>query len=85
MEIIHSKDLIHRDFFSNNIIVVKKGEKIRLKVIDFGLAKEIKNSDDIKTKNPGLNPFYRPPEFFKDNIFDEKSDIYSLGKKNKKK
>jgi serine/threonine protein kinase len=64
-------------------MVEKKNErKYNLKLIDFGFSKKIENEKDKLSSLivNDLTPYFRPPEILMKNpIYDEKSEIYSLG------
>jgi serine/threonine protein kinase len=66
-------------------LVEKKNEnKFNLKLIDFGFSKKIKNENEKCVSIFDLAPSFRPPEILgKNPVYDEKSEIYSLGNKNK--
>ncbi|CAD8114087.1 unnamed protein product [Paramecium sonneborni] len=71
---IHNKGIMHRDINPLNIM---KAETVKL--IDFGLARKIKNQLIFPTSG---TPGYMAPEiinFSKDKPYDEKADIFSLG------
>ncbi len=82
----HQRGIIHRDLKPSNILVeaVLEG-KPRIKVIDFGIAKIIDNSDEAAASLTVAGerfgtPAYMSPEQA-ENCFnvDTRSDIYSLG------
>ncbi|CAD8189054.1 unnamed protein product [Paramecium pentaurelia] len=71
---IHNKGIMHRDINPLNIM---KAEQVKL--IDFGLARKIRNQLIFPTSG---TPGYMAPEiinFNKDKPYDEKADIFSLG------
>ena len=73
---MHSKNIIHRDVTTGNIMISDEGI---VKILDFGISKD-KNDDLSKTKlgsNFGT-PYYKSPEQIKGNT-DLRSDIYSIG------
>lgn len=71
-EQIHSQGIIHRDLKPENIMVDEK--HLDIKVIDFGLSRDINEKDNAKCGTD----CYAPPEAF-DGSDSLKSDIYSLG------
>jgi len=79
----HQKGILHRDISPNNVLVFLEGEKLTIKVADFGLGKD---SDSIShytgSSATGYGQIlYVSPEQrqrLKDANFQ--SDIYSLGK-----
>ncbi|KAJ8598921.1 hypothetical protein CTAYLR_009845 [Chrysophaeum taylorii] len=77
---LHSHQIQHRDLKSSNILLSESGTA---KVSDFGLSR----SEALRTKTTvsggqgtaaGTAPFMAP-ELISDNIFTEKSDVYSYG------
>lgn len=88
LEHAHTKNVVHRDFWWNNVLIKKENDDIEIKINDFGRAKDF-TLNDISSKN---NPcwgcdFVLPPEMYF-SIWDEKSpqignyilgDMYALG------
>ena len=71
---IHSKKIIHRDINPENLLL---DNNMILKISDFGVSKKIEKSNNLLTMVGKQN--YIAPEILK-RIYDEKVDIYSLGK-----
>ncbi len=71
--------VVHRDLKPSNIFVVENqtGNQI-IKVLDFGIAKLIKD-DQGQTEHFTGTPKYCSPEQIKGERLDNRSDIYSLG------
>ena len=60
----------------------RKGKKVRVKIIDFGLAKAVHTRTDPKSLTHGRfvgTPAFASPEQFDHSALDVRSDIYSLG------
>ena len=74
---IHDKKIIHRDLKPENIFM---NENMTIKLGDFGISKQF---DSYKTHTLTINKtgteFYAAPEIIDDGIYNEKSDIWSLG------
>jgi serine/threonine-protein kinase len=79
----HTKGIVHRDLKPDNIWLIKSQEGIdRVKVLDFGIAKLMQQSDTGKLTQQGMivgTPFYMSPEQCRGEELDARSDIYSLG------
>ena len=79
----HQKGLIHRDIKPSNLIVCERGGLYDvLKVVDFGLVKEMAQVDGNLTQADVLigTPFFMAPEIIsKPGAASPLSDIYALG------
>ena len=74
---LDKKNIIHRDIKPENIFLKKNG---LIKIGDFGLAKQYKSKEELKKKSTLAGTLkYMSPEKKKSRIYNEKSDIYSLG------
>lgn len=74
---VKSNPIIYRDMKPDNIMLINSG---RVKLIDFGIAKECRRGEKQAGSSIGTKG-YAAPEQYKGaiNILDERTDIYSLG------
>jgi serine/threonine-protein kinase len=79
----HSKGLIHRDIKPSNLIACERGGLVDvLKVVDFGLVKEMAEADGNLTQANVLigTPFFMAPETIRSaGAASPRSDLYALG------
>jgi len=82
LEEAHAKGLVHRDIKPANIHVGRVGLQYDfVKVLDFGLVKEVKRPDPMLTAE-GLTvgtPSYMAPELVLNEAVDGRADVYALG------
>ena len=72
----HEADIVHRDIKPENIII---GRDVRVKIVDFGLAK-LKNLGDLTTLGTQIGTVhYMSPEQARGEEVNQASDIFSLG------
>jgi len=72
----HEYEVVHRDLKPANIMLTKRG---RVKLADFGIAREITGERITVTGTVVGTPEYMSPEQLKCNPVDLRTDIYSLG------
>ncbi|PKY54648.1 kinase-like protein, partial [Rhizophagus irregularis] len=78
LEFLHSKEIIHRDLHSKNILV----NNGKLLIADFGLSKKLVDANTGSVANiMGIIGYIEPLCFSNKKYYkkDKKSDIYSLG------
>jgi serine/threonine-protein kinase len=81
----HRRGIVHRDIKPDNIIVLppdEEGERERVKVVDFGIAKLRDMAGDSTLTQTGAmvgTPFYMSPEQCRGEALDARADVYSLG------
>ncbi|MFK8013307.1 MAG: protein kinase [Marinicellaceae bacterium] len=72
----HSKGIIHRDIKPSNVMVTKDGT---VKLLDFGIAKDLESGKDI-TKSATMMTFaYSSPEQINGLEISTATDVYALG------
>jgi len=77
----HRNNIIHRDIKPDNIMVQAGSDGLRVKVLDFGIAKLRDDSTTNLTQTGSVmgTPRYMSPEQCIGEELDSRSDIYSLG------
>jgi serine/threonine protein kinase/ligand-binding sensor domain-containing protein len=79
----HQGGLVHRDIKPENVFLHRTPEGETVKVVDFGIAKQL--GEDLAprrlTATGGIlgTPSYMAPERLKGELYDARSDIYSVG------
>jgi ABC-type transport system substrate-binding protein/serine/threonine protein kinase len=80
LEYSHSRGVIHRDIKPENIMVVREDSvRVRVRIMDFGLARGATESRITKTGTIAGTLSYMSPEQVAASSVDQRSDIYSLG------
>ena len=90
LQAAHRAGVIHRDLKPENVLIVPRdGQKDFVKVLDFGIAKNLTDQDEEirgnprrKLTNPGVamgTPEYMAPEQAAGSPADARSDIYAVG------
>lgn len=78
VQYIHSKNVVHRDLKPENVLYLDSSDDSRLVIADFGIAKELKDGDDLIFKGAG-SLGYVAPEVLTSNGHGKPCDIWSLG------
>ncbi|MBI4860054.1 MAG: serine/threonine protein kinase [Candidatus Riflebacteria bacterium] len=74
---IHQQGIIHRDLKPTNLLINRQGT---LKIIDFGIAKEIANSSMRSASGELLGtPWYLSPEQIRGDKTSPATDVYAAG------
>ena len=79
----HAKGIVHRDLKPDNVFLLAQPAEARLKILDFGVAKNLQSTgvSGVLTK-PGATvgtPSYMSPEQARATPVDERTDLWSAG------
>ncbi|MCH2206028.1 MAG: serine/threonine protein kinase [Lentisphaerales bacterium] len=77
----HSIGLVHRDIKSQNVFITQQGgEYDVVKVLDFGLVREVSDTDNSMLDNVSGTPAYMSPEsVVRPRDVNHSSDLYAVG------
>jgi hypothetical protein len=77
MAYLTNKKFVHRDLAARNCMVTKD---VRVKIGDFGLTRDVYQSDYYRKRGRGVLPVrWMPPESLQDGVFNHSSDVWSFG------
>ena len=77
LKIAHDEGVIHRDLKPENVMITERDE---VKILDFGIAKDLNASMALTVKGTYLGtPAYSSPEQVLGSAIDARADIFSLG------
>ena len=88
MKYMHSKQYFHRDLKPENILLILNNYnlnnlvpgEIKVKIADFGTAKEIPIKNILPMTDYVCTRWYRPPEcILRADNYDEKMDVWAIG------
>ncbi len=77
----HDNHIVHRDVKPENLRVRRQGAVLHVKLLDFGIARVLRNAG-VRLTGEGMlagTPRYMAPEQVKDEPLDGRTDIYALG------
>jgi mitogen-activated protein kinase-activated protein kinase 2 len=72
---LHSMNIAHRDLKPENLLLTSNDENAKIKLTDFGFAKEV----NLGLVTPCYTPYYVAPEVLGNQQYDISCDIWSLG------
>ena len=76
----HARGLIHRDIKPPNVFLTERGGQFDfVKVLDFGLVKDIAEEADRTHELAGTLPYIAPERIRDPQCLDPRSDLYSVG------
>jgi len=79
----HELGIVHRDLKPGNIFLAKHGDEEMVKVLDFGIAKDVTVTGSASTTSTGAlmgSPSYMSPEQIRETkLVDQRSDLWSVG------
>ena len=84
LEDAHAIGIVHRDVKPANILLIDmpEGSPPRIKLSDFGLARNVVDTESMAVTEPGAvlgTPFYMAPEQCMGRSVDSRTDVYALG------
>jgi serine/threonine protein kinase len=77
LQYLHHKNIVHRDIKPENFLLYHSGNRIKLKLIDFGFSTFIKEGEKLTDKVGSLK--YVAPEIIGIKKYDTKADMWSAG------
>ncbi len=81
MDVAHRAGVVHRDLKPDNVIVLQRGGRPFVKLVDFGVAKVVTPIDQQLTTHGAVvgTPQYMAPEQAAGVAVDLRADVYALG------
>ncbi|KAK0407618.1 hypothetical protein QR680_003495 [Steinernema hermaphroditum] len=79
-QFLEENRFIHRDLAARNCLLTHKEPGRKVKIADFGMARDIYKADYYRKGGKALLPVkWMPPEAFLDGLFTSKTDVWSYG------
>jgi serine/threonine-protein kinase len=78
LAVAHERGIIHRDITPNNIFLTKEAG-VHVKLLDFGVAREMSETSEEGRGFMVGTPAYMAPEQILDQPLDARADLYSAG------
>ena len=81
LEAAHAERVVHRDLKPSNLMLVPAGRaRELLKVLDFGLARDLSTDKTLTSRRQIIGtPGYLAPEQIRKEPVDERTDVYAVG------
>ncbi|HET9698426.1 MAG TPA: protein kinase [Terriglobales bacterium] len=79
LEAVHKAGIVHQDFKTANVMLVKTDEDDRVVVTDFGLAVNLRAKDGTPGMAGGTPAYMSPEQAKRNNTIDKRADIYAFG------
>ena len=78
---VHALGMLHRDIKPDNVIVFERFGELKIKLIDFGIAKSLVSTDQALTQTGKFigTPRYLAPEQLTARVLSPATDIYATG------